>query len=113
MTTNLKTELAQNNAAAPPEQKSPWSSGVEFTPESHSETSTVSAAQPRGPPTRMIRFGEVIERTGLSRTTIWRKVRGGEFPAPVQLGVNSVGWPEHEVEDWRNSRPRVHYAPAT
>ena len=61
--------------------------------------------------TAMLRFPDVIARTGLSRTTIWRKVRRGLFPAPVQLGENSVGWSEDEITAWVASRPRVAYAP--
>ncbi len=60
--------------------------------------------------TKIVRLVEVLVRTGLSRTTIWRKVRCGDFPAPVQLGKNSVGWPEHEVDAWVANRPRVAYA---
>ncbi len=59
---------------------------------------------------RIIRLAEVLVRTGLSRTTIWRKIRSGDFPAPIQLGKNSVGWPEHEVDAWVADRPRVTYA---
>ena len=60
--------------------------------------------------TRMLRFPEVIERTGISRTTIWRRVRAGTFPAPVQLGSNSIGWPEPAIIEWVESRPVVAYA---
>ena len=59
---------------------------------------------------KIIRLAEVLERTALSRTTIWRKVHSGDFPAPIVLGPNSVGWPEHEIEAWVQSRPRVTYA---
>ena len=59
---------------------------------------------------KIVRSAEVLSRTGLSRTTIWRKIRSGDFPAPIQLGPNSVGWPEHEVDAWVASRPRVSYA---
>ena len=61
-------------------------------------------------PARMLRFPEVIERTGISRTTIWRRVRAGTFPAPVQLGSNSIGWPEPAIIEWVESRPVVAYA---
>ncbi len=60
---------------------------------------------------RMLRFPEIIERTGLSRTTIWRQVRAGEFPAPVALSGNAVGWHDAEINHWLNTRPRVHYVP--
>ena len=59
---------------------------------------------------KIVRFAEVLKRTSLSRTTIWRKTRSGDFPAPIQLGPNSVGWLEHEVDAWVANRPRVTYA---
>ncbi len=55
---------------------------------------------------QMLRFRDVIKRTGLSRTTIWRKVRDGTFPAPLELGANSVGWRPAWVESWLDARPR-------
>lgn len=54
----------------------------------------------------MLRYPEVERRTGLSRVTIWRRIRAGTFPAPRELGSNSVGWPASEIEKWRESRPR-------
>ncbi len=60
---------------------------------------------------RMLRPPEVMARTGLSRTTIWRRVRAGTFPAPTQLGENSIGWLESEITTWLTNRPRVTYAP--
>jgi prophage regulatory protein len=57
--------------------------------------------QPRAPPQdRILRWREVSGRIGLSRATIWRMVRGEVFPAPVSLGLHSVGWIEHEVAEW-------------
>ncbi len=58
---------------------------------------------------RMLRPPEVMARTGLSRTTLWRRVRAGTFPAPVELGKNSIGWPASAITDWLESRPRRHY----
>lgn len=52
------------------------------------------------------RTNKVLEVTGLSRTTLWRKERAGEFPERVQLGAHSVGWLAEEVEAWIASRPR-------
>jgi prophage regulatory protein len=57
---------------------------------------------------------EVVEASsGLSRTTRWRKSRDpdDDFPPPVILGPNSVGWYEDEIEDWLARRPRVTWAP--
>ena len=57
----------------------------------------------------MLRPLEVMARTGLSRTTIWRRVRAGTFPAPIELGQNSIGWPESLIRSWLANRPRRTY----
>jgi predicted DNA-binding transcriptional regulator AlpA len=54
----------------------------------------------------ILRAAAVIRLTGLSRTTLWRLERQGEFPARVRLGLNSVGWREEEIARWINTRPR-------
>lgn len=53
---------------------------------------------------RILRAREVQELTGLSRTTIWRMERKGEFPARVPLSAGSVGWRLSEVEGWMIDR---------
>lgn len=53
---------------------------------------------------RIIRINEVIERTGLSRTTLWRREINGEFPKRVSLGGSAVGWKDSEVNEWLNTR---------
>lgn len=57
----------------------------------------------------MLRQPEVLRRIGLSRTTLWRKIRAGDFPAPFQLGPNSIGWPESEIISWLEGCPRQTY----
>lgn len=44
-----------------------------------------------------------------SRVQVWRDVRNGKFPSPIELGPNSIGWHRAEVMAWRASRPRRHY----
>ena len=59
---------------------------------------------------RIMRTPEVVKVTGLSKTTIWRRVRGGDFPAPIRLGglaTRSVGWREGEIKNWIDTRPVV------
>ena len=53
---------------------------------------------------KILRAREVQEMTGLSRTTIWRLERKGEFPARVSLCPGSVGWRSSEVESWIKMR---------
>lgn len=58
---------------------------------------------------QMLRPPEVMARTGLSRVTLWRRVRAGTFPAPKELGANSIGWPAAEIDNWCANRPRRTY----
>ena len=48
----------------------------------------------------ILRLPDVKARTGLSRSTIYLRVSEGKFPAPIALGVRSVGWIESEVDAW-------------
>jgi prophage regulatory protein len=65
-------------------------------------SATNDATQPA--PDRVVREHEVVQRTGLSRTTLWRRVRAGEFPRPREIGPHSKGWLESEVADWLATR---------
>ena len=49
---------------------------------------------------RIIRLKEVIDSTGLARSTIYKYVGEGTFPKPVSLGDRCVGWVDSEVRDW-------------
>ncbi len=55
---------------------------------------------------KILRIRNVTEATGLSRTTLWRLERRGDFPHRIRLSPNSIGWIETEVEEWIESRPR-------
>ena len=57
---------------------------------------------------RILRTREVLQITSLSRTTLWRCIRGGDFPPPLRLGSSTsrcVGWRQSDVEDWLSQRP--------
>lgn len=55
----------------------------------------------------IIRRKQVEARTGLPRSSIYAGVANGTFPKPIALGEKSVGWLEHEVEEWIASRVAV------
>lgn len=55
----------------------------------------------------VIRIPAVLKKTNLSRATIYRLESQGKFCMRVRLGENSVGFYEHEVDEWLASRPRV------
>ena len=48
---------------------------------------------------------EIEQRTGLSRSTIFRKVRDGTFPAPVKIGKRALRWLESGIRVWIDSCP--------
>jgi prophage regulatory protein len=49
---------------------------------------------------KILRLPAVIDKTGLSRATIYLKISKKTFPLPISLGERSVGWLESEVEAW-------------
>ncbi|MGO8867320.1 MAG: helix-turn-helix transcriptional regulator [Alphaproteobacteria bacterium] len=49
------------------------------------------------------------ELTGRSRVQLWRDIRAGKFPAPIELGANSVAWYADEVDAYLNNLPRRTY----
>lgn len=51
-----------------------------------------------------LRLPEVKRRTGLSRSSIYLRIKTGEFPAPVKLGGRAVGWVEEEISNWARDR---------
>ena len=51
-----------------------------------------------------LRRRQVESRTGLARSTLYRKVAEGTFPKPMRLGPRSVGWLADEIETWIAAR---------
>ncbi len=49
---------------------------------------------------RIIRLKDVMDSTGLARSTIYKYIGEGLFPRPVGLGDRCVGWLEAEVQEW-------------
>lgn len=55
------------------------------------------------PPERFLRLEAVLNRTGLSRATLYRKIQTGTFPAQVRLAERCCGWRESAVNEWMDS----------
>lgn len=53
---------------------------------------------------RILRIREAIRRTGISKSTILRLEKRGEFPRRVALSARTIGWREVDIEQWMNSR---------
>ena len=57
---------------------------------------------------RVVRIGEVCELTGLSRTTIWRRISDKSFPPSIPLGpegTRAKGWRYSDIQAWINALP--------
>jgi prophage regulatory protein len=53
---------------------------------------------------RAMRATAVSAKVGLSKATIYLRVKNGTFPAPFRLGPNSSAFWEHEVDAWLDAR---------
>ena len=49
---------------------------------------------------RIVRLKTVLNRTGLSRSTIYRKIAKGTFPPQIRISVNGAGWRESDINRW-------------
>lgn len=59
---------------------------------------------------KIIRIKHVIERIGLSRSSIYDRLNpdspryDASFPRPINIGISAVGWLEVDVDEWIKSR---------
>jgi len=53
---------------------------------------------------KIVKRKEVESITGLSRSSIYQKIKNGTFPKAIKLSERSVGWLESEIQDWLNER---------
>jgi prophage regulatory protein len=52
------------------------------------------------PASTILRINRVKARTGLARSTIYERIKEGDFPAQVSLGPRAVGWLESDIDAW-------------
>jgi len=46
------------------------------------------------------RMRDVLRMTSLSRSSLYRRIAAGTFPAPVSLGGAAKGWRRIDLEQW-------------
>ncbi len=63
-------------------------------------------------PKRFLRRNEVLSRTGLGATTIYKMEKSGEFPRHILITPRCAGWDESEVDAWMISRKKSPAVPA-
>ena len=54
----------------------------------------------------MLGLRTVVMRTGLSKSTLYRLIKQGSFPPPLQLAARAVRWRSDEIDEWLSNRPR-------
>ncbi len=62
------------------------------------------------PADRMLSMREVAAVTGLSPSTIWRRIKDGTFPPGWLISSRRRGWPQSVIEAWAASRAVNHCA---
>lgn len=59
------------------------------------------------PPSRILRFPELLERVGFARSTVLLRIKAGTFPKPRSLGDRAIGWLESDIERWMRNLPEA------
>jgi prophage regulatory protein len=52
----------------------------------------------------LLKLPDVIKLVGYGRSSIYSKIRRGDFPPPVRLGERSVAWSSEEIDAWIRER---------
>jgi prophage regulatory protein len=56
---------------------------------------------------KVLRLKDVKDKTGLAKSTIYKKIGEGEFPNQFSLSGRSVGWLESDIDKWIGDRVLV------
>ncbi len=62
---------------------------------------------------RLIRLKEVINLTGLGRSSIYKFMSENKFPQSISLGERAIAWEEGEIEEWLQDKIDHRKQPAT
>jgi prophage regulatory protein len=49
---------------------------------------------------QLLRLPSVENKTGLSKSEIYRRIKAGTFPVPIKLGARAVAWPAATIDAW-------------
>ena len=52
---------------------------------------------------KFLRIKNVMEKTGIAKSTIWLWVREGKFPKPIKLSPRITVWNEDKISEWINN----------
>jgi len=63
-------------------------------------------------PDKILRMTTVLQRCGLSRSTVYRKMLKGTFPQRVRISDHCSGWRESDLNRWISDPPSYREAEA-
>ncbi|RRZ87010.1 AlpA family transcriptional regulator [Erwinia sp. 198] len=49
---------------------------------------------------KLIRLSAVINKTGYSKSWIYKLIRNKQFPQPIKIGSRAVAFIEGEIDEW-------------
>ena len=53
---------------------------------------------------RFLCLDDVINKTGMKRTSIYNKMKSGEFPKSIHISANRIAWLESEIDSWMTTK---------
>lgn len=59
---------------------------------------------PSRPPGAFLALDAVMAQTSLRKTTIYKLISEGRFPAPIAVAANRRAWIEAEIDAWKAAR---------
>jgi prophage regulatory protein len=59
------------------------------------------------PAARLLSWPDVQKIVPLSRSTVWRNIRAGRFPPPLQISPGRVAWSEPDILTWLAAQKRA------
>lgn len=53
---------------------------------------------------RFLCLDEVMNKTGMKRSTIYNQMKSGEFPKSISISANRIVWLESEIDSWMKTK---------
>ena len=55
--------------------------------------------------TTLMRMPQVEAAVGLKKSSIYAKIKAGDFPEPYRLGPKSIAFKSDQIQEWIDTRP--------
>ena len=85
---------------------------MQAVPVSESTTDRSAGAAPTLPRTGFVRQRLLLQFVPASRSTLWRWIKAGLFPAPVRLSAGITAWRAEDIHRWIEERATAQKAAA-